>query len=59
VKGSLATFAATAAHAAAWELESRSASGTLADGPAALGRLEGALDELLPPLAAFARGGPP
>jgi CheY-like chemotaxis protein len=59
VKGSLATFAAGTAYAAAWELETRAASGTLTDGPAALGRLEHTLAELLPPLAAFARGGPP
>jgi HPt (histidine-containing phosphotransfer) domain-containing protein len=59
VKGSVGTFAATAAHAAAWELEQRAADGGLADGPAALERLEHEVKALLPPMAAFARGGPP
>jgi CheY-like chemotaxis protein/HPt (histidine-containing phosphotransfer) domain-containing protein len=59
VKGSLGTFAATAAHAAAWELETRAAAGNLDDGPAALERLERELGALVPPLAAFAKGGPP
>jgi two-component system, sensor histidine kinase and response regulator len=59
VKGSLGTFAATTAHAAAWELETRAAAGKLDDGPAAMGRLERELGALLPPLAAFARGGAP
>jgi PAS domain S-box-containing protein len=57
VKGSLGTFAAKAAHAAAWELESRAANGKLAEGPAALERLQREVATLLPPLAAFARGG--
>ena len=59
LKGSLGMFAATAAHAAAWELEARAATGRLDDGPAALGRLERELAALLPPLAGFGRGGPP
>jgi PAS domain S-box-containing protein len=58
IKGSLGTFAALAAHAAAWELESRAASGKLADGPAVLERLEREVATLLPPLIAFGRGGP-
>jgi CheY-like chemotaxis protein/HPt (histidine-containing phosphotransfer) domain-containing protein len=58
VKGSLGTFAANAAHGAAWELETRAANGRLAEGPAALERVEREVATLLPPLAAFARGGP-
>jgi two-component system, sensor histidine kinase and response regulator len=58
VKGSLGTFAAPAAHAAAWELESRASAGKLADGSAALERLEREVATLLPPLVAFGRGGP-
>jgi CheY-like chemotaxis protein/HPt (histidine-containing phosphotransfer) domain-containing protein len=59
VKGSLGTFAAGTAHAAAWELETRAADGRLAEAPAALERLDHEMCDLLPPLAAFARGGPP
>ena len=59
VKGSLGTFAAGGAHAAAWELEKRAASGELTVGPAALERLEREVGAFLPPLTAFARGGPP
>jgi HPt (histidine-containing phosphotransfer) domain-containing protein len=59
VKGSLGTFAAATAHAAAWELEKRAGDGSLADGPAALDGLEHQVNALLPPLAAFAKGGPP
>jgi PAS domain S-box-containing protein len=59
VKGSLGTFAAGVAHAAAWELEKRAAGGNLTEGPAALDRLDREISNLIPPLTAFARGGPP
>jgi HPt (histidine-containing phosphotransfer) domain-containing protein len=59
IKGSLGTFAATVAFGAAEELESLAAAGKLTGVPSALDRLHRHLNELLPPLTAFAKGGPP
>jgi two-component system, sensor histidine kinase and response regulator len=59
IKGSLGTFAATSAFAAAQELESLATSCNLIGVPSAFDRLQRNLDELLAPLAEFAKGGLP
>ena len=58
LKGSLGTFAAASAQAAALRLETAARSGDLADGPAALADLEMELDALRPALAAFVKEEP-
>jgi CheY-like chemotaxis protein/HPt (histidine-containing phosphotransfer) domain-containing protein len=59
VKGSLGAFAAAAAHAAAEHLEAAATARRWDDAAAALAGLEHEMQVLLPPLTAFAEGGPP
>ncbi|HEX3152465.1 MAG TPA: response regulator [Gemmataceae bacterium] len=59
IKGSLGTFAATNAYRAAQDLESQAESCSLKVVPPAFDRLQRDLQELLPPLTVFAKGGPP
>jgi HPt (histidine-containing phosphotransfer) domain-containing protein len=56
VKGSLATFAATAAHNAAIDLEDAARSANIGTAAMALERLEREMARLLSPLTKFARG---
>jgi HPt (histidine-containing phosphotransfer) domain-containing protein len=58
VKGSLGAFAARAAHAAAEHVEAAAVTGQWNDAATALAALEHEMQVLLPPLTAFAEGGP-